>query len=330
MADDTGAECLRPVDAPPDRSAPEAAPRPVVSVILATVGSDQRLPQLLSSLRAQTFRRFEVIVVDQSNDDRLETLLESYRDAFPIRHVRHLRGLSRSRNAGLRLARGDIVCFPDDDCRYDADALERACRFLAASPHVDGLAGRALCDRREHPAARFSRSAQWVGARTAWTQGISCTIFLRRALVAQVGPFDETLGLGSGTPWIAAEESDYLIRAVGGGARIWYDPDFTVHHPGQRGRFGAAQRERGYRYARAMGHVLRLHRAGIVLAAYHLARPLAGTALCALQGRLDIARYHLSVFRGRWRGWRETEPAGPGVRAKLEPTPVWIGEEERA
>ena len=43
---------------------------------------------------------------------------------------------------------------------------------------------------------------------------ISFTIFLRRRVVERVGEFDETLGVGAGTPYGSCEESDYLIRAV--------------------------------------------------------------------------------------------------------------------
>ena len=52
---------------------------------------------------------------------------------------------------------------------------------------------------------------------------------------AELGPFDEHLGLGASSPWIAAEESDYLARAVGMGARIRYEPDIVVEHPGPSG-----------------------------------------------------------------------------------------------
>ena len=44
--------------------------------------------------------------------------------------------------------------------------------------------------------------------------GRSSAIFLRRELIAVVGAFDEALGVGSGTLWPAAEETDYLLRAL--------------------------------------------------------------------------------------------------------------------
>jgi glycosyltransferase involved in cell wall biosynthesis len=46
-------------------------PRPAISLILATIGDDERLAHLLESLRAQTFRDFEAIVVDQSGGERV-------------------------------------------------------------------------------------------------------------------------------------------------------------------------------------------------------------------------------------------------------------------
>src|SRR5204862_5584592 len=109
----------------------------------------------------------------------------------------------------------------------------------------------------------------------------------------------EALGLGAGTPWTAAEESDYLLRAVNARAHIWYDPALTVHHPGHRGRFTAVEHARGASYARAMGYVMRRHNAGREAIMYHVARAIAGAACAILRGRLDLARFHAGVMRGR-------------------------------
>lgn len=294
--------------------------RPAISLILATIGDDDRLAHLFESLRSQTFRSFETIVVDQSGDERVRRVIDAHGAGLDITHIRHARGLSRSRNAGLRIATGAVVGFPDDDCWYDAGLLGRVHRFLAAQADVDGISGRALFAACEHPPARFARRAQWVAPAKVWTQGISCTIFLRRALVARIGPFDEALGLGAGTPWSAAEESDYLLRAVKSRARIWYDPALTVHHPGHRGRFTVVEHARGASYARAMGYVMRRHRAGRDALAYQLARPIGGAVCATLRGRLDVARFHLAVFRGRIRGWRD------GCRSDVPDSRWRIGE----
>src|SRR4029078_4597421 len=53
-------------------------------------------------------------------------------------------------------------------------------------------------------------------------------------VVAGVGPFDERLGLGSGTPWSSGEELDYVLRAIRSGARVVYDPAVRVTHARRR------------------------------------------------------------------------------------------------
>jgi hypothetical protein len=191
-------------------------------------------------------------------------------------------------------------------------------RFLQNAPHVDGVTGRAVFAQCDRPPARFARRAQWVVQSRVWTQGISCTIFLRRALIARIGLFDEGLGLGAKTSWIASEESEYLLRAVKQRARIWYDPELTVHHPGHHGRLAATEWRRGAGYGRSMGHVLRVHRAGLLLVAYHLARPAGGALLSAGRGRFDLARFHLAVLLGRWRGWRDADTAQPSSHAAAD------------
>jgi glycosyltransferase involved in cell wall biosynthesis len=127
----------------PERDArtpsPNVPPPPAISLILATVGEDARLADLLASLRTQTFRDFEAIVVDQSGDDRLVALVDACRRSFALRHVRHARGLSRSRNAGLRLAAGGFVVFRDDVCVFEGDFLVGVYGFLANAPFLVGI-----------------------------------------------------------------------------------------------------------------------------------------------------------------------------------------------
>jgi glycosyltransferase involved in cell wall biosynthesis len=306
-----------------------AASLPRFSLVVATIERVVEVDGLLASLAAQTRTDFEVIVVDQNGDERLRPVLARYAAGLAIRHLRAARGLSRSRNAGLAAARGAIVAFPDDDCRYAPDTLARVAAFLDAQPHVDGITGRVVAADGERAPARFGRLAHWLDRRTAFLGGMSCVIFLRATLCTRIGAFDPALGLGAASPWTAAEETDYLARAVEGGARIRYEPSLVVDHPGWRGAMAAAQIAKGGAYARAFGYVMRRHGAAPAHVAALILRALAGSLIALARGRPDFARYHAAVARGRWRGYRE----GRRMPLAASPSPAGrdtVGEAEAA
>ncbi len=98
--------------------------KPLISMVASTLGRDQEMRLLLDTLSAQNDDRFELIVVDQNQDDRLVPILAAYEGRFPIRHVRSLeKGLDRGRNLGARHAAGDWLLFPDDDSWYPPEFL---------------------------------------------------------------------------------------------------------------------------------------------------------------------------------------------------------------
>jgi glycosyltransferase involved in cell wall biosynthesis len=278
---------------------------PRLSLIVATLGREAELARCLASLVAQSSHDFEVVVVDQNADDRIVAVLDRGQVPFALRHVRASPGLSRARNVGLQLARGHIVGFPDDDCWYDVDIVARVLQFFAEQPAAQGLSGGGAAGAGAAPRARFARSEQWISAARVWTQGMSSAIFLRRELIAAVGLFDEELGVGSGTPWPAAEETDYLLRAIAKGARIWYDPGFAVHHPGNPAQSAQKILDRGRRYGRAMGYVLAKHRRSKIEIAYHVARATTGAMAALMRARWSEARLYAAVARGRISGWRD-------------------------
>ena len=274
---------------------------PSFDLVVATVGRVEELERLLGSLEDQTYRAFRILLVDQNDDDRLNEI-PSRHPALEIDHLRALRGLSRARNAGLGHLSADLVAFPDDDCVYPADLLERVARRFATDPKLDGLSGRTgdfagrLSSSWPHEPARLTRANLWYRA-------LSITMFLRRSFITQVGQFDEQLGLGSGRPWSSGEETDYLVRAVDAGLQIEYDPDLVVLHH-EKTFSPAALRSAGAREGASIGYILRKHRYPRGTVGRMLIRPLGG-ALVAL-ARRDRARadFHLSTLRGRVQGYR--------------------------
>ena len=83
-------------------------------------------------------------MVDQNKDGRLSPILEQYEKKFSIVRCTSKPGLSHARNVGLKCIAGDVVAFPDDECWYPPELLERVAAFLDAHPNVDGVMGRAL------------------------------------------------------------------------------------------------------------------------------------------------------------------------------------------
>jgi len=273
------------------------------SLILATVGRSDELRRFLHHLNQQTYRNFELIIVDQNPDGILEPLILEYQERFPLLHLRSGRGLCRARNVGLQHFSGDIVAFPDDDCWYAPDTLEKIARAFYENSNYDGFTGRGVDDSRPADYVFFSHRRGWVDKKNVWHRGTSFSIFLRANVIRAVGPFDESLGVGSESGKHSAEEVDYLIRAIGSGFRIYYCPDLCIFHPYPVPTYSRDLIKRGYRYSVGFGHVLRKHNYPFSSVSYYLLRAFGGAVVSLLTLNFAKSRYHLATLKGRVLGW---------------------------
>lgn len=287
------------------------------SLVLATFGPAIHLSRCLDSLAAQSFKEFEVILVDQ-NDRPLDDLVAHYRQRLNLIHLRCRPGLSRARNRGLAQARGDILGFPDDDCWYQPDLLtELHARFLA-HPDIVGFTGRCTDGRGQLAAGGDGRRAGPVSVGNVWHRAVSATMFLRRRAFIQAGVFDEHLGLGSGTIFRSGEETDLILRILEHGHKVYYDPSLEVFHPLPPPPDAPGAVFRAWSYGLGMGRVLGKHGRGPLTIAYHAAYPLVGAVVAILTGRLALAHMRFARALGRYVGWCWT-PDHPMVE-----TPLWV------
>jgi glycosyltransferase involved in cell wall biosynthesis len=122
----------------------KAVPR--VTVVMAVHNAAQFVREAIASVLAQTYRDFELIVVDDSSSDNSLSILESFDDAR-IRIIRHQTngGAALSRNNALAAARGELVAILDADDVCVPTRLERQVAFLDANPRV-GLVGCGIYD----------------------------------------------------------------------------------------------------------------------------------------------------------------------------------------
>lgn len=283
--------------------------KPFFSLLICTLGRTSELTRMLTSLQAQTFRDFEIILVDQNDNDQLTPILSPFLASFPLLHLRSQRGLSHGRNVGLTHTNGAIIAFPDDDCEYPPTLLEQLADMFNRLHHIDGICGRHVDVHGLDVLARFDRDPGYISNLNVWRRSSSATIFLRNAVTNNVGPFDERLGVGSGTPWGAGEETDYLCRAMEMGHQLLYDPKLCVLHPRPPVDNSPAGRLRASFYSRGMGFVLGKHRYPPWFSAYMMARPLGGALADVVRWRFDSAILRLRVAHSRATGYMESLPA---------------------
>ncbi|MGH9810093.1 MAG: glycosyltransferase, partial [Terriglobia bacterium] len=223
---------------------------PDISIVIST---RNRAPQLARCLQHVSMIRgrtpWELVVVNNgSTDDTADVLSEFSRNApFPVRIVDEpLAGLSFGRNAGLRVARGEVVVFTDDDCYVRPDFVEQY-RQIFDNQALGFAGGRILLhDRTDYPVTMIeSESEQRFAMGGPVPCGISqgANMAVRRRALDAAGGFD--VRLGSGTDFLA-EDWDIQTRIAALGWVGGYFPGPTVSHHHGRKRRNAWKLIRGY------------------------------------------------------------------------------------
>jgi glycosyltransferase involved in cell wall biosynthesis len=113
---------------------------PQVSVIIPTYNGAHLLARAIQSVLGQTFRDFELIVVDDGSTDNTKELVSNIGDER-VRYIRHEknRGPSAARNTGIKAANGPYIAFQDSDDEWMPDKLEKQMRAFANAPSEVGV-----------------------------------------------------------------------------------------------------------------------------------------------------------------------------------------------
>jgi hypothetical protein len=166
------------------------------------------------------------VVASEERSAETDRLLRTH----PLRERGQLRQVSfpahsslpgAGRNAGWRAAKSPLVLFTDDDCRPEADWVQRALAAAEAAPGAI-VQGRTVPDPEESAVLLGAPWARTVltDPPTPWAE--TCNIAYPRALLERVGGFDETMRVG--------EDTDLALRAQRSGARIVAAPEMLVYH----------------------------------------------------------------------------------------------------
>lgn len=114
---------------------------PKVSVIIPTKNRCKALQRFLSSLLKQTYRDFEIVIVDGGSVDKTLKVIQDFSDKIPIVFTTQAGGLVRQENKGWRIAKGEIIIRTDDDVLIEPNWIEAIVNTFNLSYDVGGVTG---------------------------------------------------------------------------------------------------------------------------------------------------------------------------------------------
>jgi glycosyltransferase involved in cell wall biosynthesis len=189
---------------------------PLVSVVIPAYQAEKYLAEALESALAQDYGAFELIVVDDGSTDRTAEIAAVHGVRV---HSQPNAGPAAARNAGLALARGELMTILDADDRWPPERLSRQVAHLREHPSdgmVMGLTEVFVTPSESRP-AHYPRIAD-----SGPYHGHPSTSLFRREVFELVGPFDESLRL--------SEDLDWLARAGDAGVRIGRLDDLLLRY----------------------------------------------------------------------------------------------------
>ncbi|GBC61599.1 glycosyl transferase [Desulfonema ishimotonii] len=180
---------------------------PMVSVIIPTCNRDRLVQEAIASVLAQEFKSFELIVVDDGSTDSTPEILGSYGDAITVIRQEN-RGVSAARNAGIAVAKGELIALLDSDDLWMAEKLAVQTAFF--QQHPDAL----ICQTEEiwvrngvrvNPKKKHRKLSGMIFEPSLALCLVSpSAVMMRRELFSHVGLFDESLP--------ACEDYDLWLR----------------------------------------------------------------------------------------------------------------------
>ncbi|HEY9827653.1 MAG TPA: glycosyltransferase family 2 protein, partial [Stenomitos sp.] len=178
---------------------------PTVSVVIPAYNAEQYILETIRSVQNQTFSAFEILVVDDGSTDQTLALLETLNEPRLRVITGQHKGVSAARNCGIAAAQGEFIAFLDADDLWTPDKLQDQVEALQRSPAA-GLAY-SWTYYWMYAVEKASRTTSLVRSQVSGTDAYrtflqenvvtsGSNITVRRAAVAAVGGFDESLTHG--------------------------------------------------------------------------------------------------------------------------------------
>lgn len=203
---------------------------PVVSIVLPTYNRAHCVGKAIDSVLAQTYRDYELLVVDGPSTDGTSEVVHRYSDS----RITYLRehgasGAGAARNTGIRAAKGQYIAFQDSDNIWLPNKLQRQMEVLTTASPLVGLVYTGYAKYADgifkgyYPQAHIRKRSGDIHDTLLEESFIGCqTVVLRRVCLDAVGMFDERL--------VTTEDWELFLRITGRYHAACIDEPLVVSH----------------------------------------------------------------------------------------------------
>ena len=231
---------------------------PVVSVIIPFYNAEDTLPICIEALLVQTMRSKEIIFVDNNSTDQSSEIARRVVDQHPNLFqcvFESKQGAACARNRGVKLAKGEIICFIDADCAPERNWLEEIVKPFenpligAVAGQVLGFGAQSIFDKFHHIfTLKGLKESQILTEFSLISEGFAtANLSVRKTVLSLIGGFDEAFTK-------SAEDHDLCARIYKAGFSIQYINRAKVRHKHRNGLLATWRQSFGF----GVGHSLLL------------------------------------------------------------------------
>lgn len=217
-----------------------------ISVVICSYNRANYIGEALDAMynQAEAYHAYEVIIVDNNSTDHTKEVYDTWRQANPLGNFYYYtetqQGASFARNTGAQKAKGDYLCFVDDDAIAAKDFIHNILSHIEKHPSIVGFGGRII--------PRYIPSEpKWMSYYVSSMVGnfdyapiakpfennkypLESNMIVKKAVFDQVGGFNTELPGVVGTKRIGGEGKELFFKIMKLGHTIYYDPSIQVEH----------------------------------------------------------------------------------------------------
>ena len=217
-----------------------------LSIVICSYNRASYISDALDSLYKQTagLNTFEAIIVDNNSTDNTAEVFSQWRSSHTNGSFTYItetnQGASFARNTGAAVAKGQWLCFMDDDAVATPNYVENILKHIETKPDAVGFGGRIIPTYipaeptwMSYYVSSLVGNFDYAPTACAFENGkypLESNMIVKKDVYDTIGGFNTALPGVVGTLRIGGEGKELFYKILALGHTIYYDPTICVHH----------------------------------------------------------------------------------------------------